>query len=99
MGSPGYKKLPTRAFLKRAPLLLLDEPTANLDALTERSILHAIHSLIVAKATGVSMSTIYELERGHRLSKLSRGKILDGSSKHLGREVNADEIDEFSNHK
>jgi transcriptional regulator with XRE-family HTH domain len=53
----------------------------------------------VADISNVSMSTVYELERGKRISKLSRGKILDGLSKHLGREVEREEIDEFTERK
>jgi thiol reductant ABC exporter CydD subunit len=34
-----------RAFLRRAPLLLLDEPTANLDGQTEEEVLNAIRRL------------------------------------------------------
>jgi ATP-binding cassette subfamily C protein CydD/ATP-binding cassette subfamily C protein CydCD len=38
-----------RAFLRDAPLILLDEPTANLDAETERGILDAIRRLAVGR--------------------------------------------------
>jgi ATP-binding cassette, subfamily C, bacterial CydD len=38
-----------RAFLRDAPLVLLDEPTANLDAETERGILDAIRRLAVGR--------------------------------------------------
>jgi transcriptional regulator with XRE-family HTH domain len=43
----------------------------------------------------VGMSTIQRAERGERISRLMRARILDGLSKHLGRQVTKDEIDEF----
>lgn len=62
-----------RAFLKDAPLLILDEATANLDAITEQDILHAIHALrqgrttliITHRLTGLAMvDEIIVLEQG-----------------------------------
>lgn len=43
----------------------------------------------------VGMSTIQRAERGERISRLMRARILDGLSKHLGRQVTKGEIDEF----
>ena len=43
----------------------------------------------------VGVSTIQRAERGERISRLMRARILDGLSKHLGRPVTKDEIDEF----
>jgi thiol reductant ABC exporter CydC subunit len=40
-----------RALLSAAPLLLLDEPTAHLDALTEREVMAAIHAAGEGRAT------------------------------------------------
>jgi ABC-type multidrug transport system fused ATPase/permease subunit len=40
-----------RALLKDAPLLILDEPTANLDTLTERQLLDVLYPLMVARTT------------------------------------------------
>jgi len=43
----------------------------------------------------VGMSTIQRAERGERISRLMRARILDGLSKHLVKQVTKDEIDEF----
>ena len=38
-----------RAFVRHAPLLLLDEPTASLDAGTEADVLAAVRRLVVGR--------------------------------------------------
>ena len=43
----------------------------------------------------VSVSTIQRAEEGKSINRLMRARILDGLSKHLGREVTREEIDEF----
>jgi hypothetical protein len=43
----------------------------------------------------VGMSTIQRAEKGERISRLMRARLLDGLTKHLGRQVTKDEIDEF----
>ncbi len=45
--------------------------------------------------SGVSISTIQRAEEGEFIGKLKRAQLLEGLSKHLGREVSRDEIDEF----
>ncbi len=44
----------------------------------------------------VSVSTIQRAEEGQSITRLMRARILDGLSKHIGRTVTRDEIDEFS---
>ena len=43
----------------------------------------------------VSVSSIQRAEEGQSISRLSQSRILKGLSKHLGREVRREEIDEF----
>jgi len=45
--------------------------------------------------SGVSISTIQRAEEGEPIGRLKRAQILEGLSKHLGREVTREEIDEF----
>jgi DNA-binding XRE family transcriptional regulator len=49
----------------------------------------------LANLAEVSESTIYQIEAGRSFSKLTRGKVLAGLSKHLKRQVDKREIDEF----
>ena len=44
----------------------------------------------------VSVSTIQRAEEGKSITRLMRALLLDGLSKHLGRTVTRDDIDEFS---
>jgi len=71
-----------RAFLKRAPLLLLDEPTANLDALTERSLLHAIRSLIQGHTTIMITHRLAGLDMADEILVLQAGKIKERGKHH-----------------
>ena len=49
----------------------------------------------ISNLSGVSISTIQRAEEGQPISRLMRARLLEGFSKHLGREVKRDEIDEF----
>jgi ABC-type multidrug transport system fused ATPase/permease subunit len=55
-----------RAFLKAAPILVLDEPTASLDALSEAHVLEAVRRLRAGRTTLViahRLSTVREADR------------------------------------
>src|SRR5262249_42442615 len=52
-----------RAFLKDAPILVLDEPTSSVDNDTESLIMEALDRLMVGRATfviGPGLSTLYD---------------------------------------
>ena len=42
------------AFLRNAPVLLLDEPTANLDGQTEEAVLTAVRTLMVGRTVVIA---------------------------------------------
>lgn len=76
-----------RALLRRAPLLVLDEPTANLDPLVERKILEAVINLkgctillITHRLTGMeAMDEILVLNRGRVVERGRHHELLQAS--------------------
>ncbi len=66
-----------RAVLKDVPLLLLDEPTANLDPLTERAILNTIFTALPGRTTLLITHRLPGLERAHTILVLQRGRIVE----------------------
>lgn len=66
-----------RAFLKNAPILILDEATANLDAVTERDVMHAVHSLMQGRTTLIITHRLVGLEAVDAIVVLNQGKIVE----------------------
>ena len=64
-----------RAFLKDAPLLLLDEPTAGLDAENERLVLEAIERLTVGRTVLTVTHRLENIARAARIMVISDGRI------------------------
>ena len=51
-----------RALLRAAPILILDEATANLDTLTERAVLEAIETLMAGRTALIITHRLVGLE-------------------------------------
>ena len=66
-----------RALLKEAPVLLLDEPTANLDALTERAILGTLDAAMEHRATLLITHRLIALEQFDEIIVLRAGRVIE----------------------
>jgi ATP-binding cassette, subfamily C, bacterial CydC len=66
-----------RTLLKDAPLLVLDEPTANLDPVTERGLLDAVYGLMRDRATPVITHRLVRMEEMDEILVLDAGRIVE----------------------
>jgi len=64
-----------RALLKDAPLLVLDEATANLDPMTEHTLLDALDMLMQGRTTLVITHRLVRMERMDEILVLDEGSI------------------------
>jgi thiol reductant ABC exporter CydC subunit len=66
-----------RALLKDAPILLLDEPTANLDALTGREVMRALQDLMAGRTSLLITHRLMGLEAADEVLVLAAGRIVE----------------------
>jgi len=64
-----------RAFLSRAPILILDEPTSALDGVTERYVLDALAALRTHRTTFVIAHRLSTVRGADRIVVLDGGRI------------------------
>ncbi len=66
-----------RALLQDAPLLLLDEPTAHLDTVTERQVLAAIETLMAGRTTLRISHRLVGMEAMDEILVLQAGRVVE----------------------
>jgi ABC-type multidrug transport system fused ATPase/permease subunit len=65
-----------RAFLKNAPILILDEPTASLDALTEARVLDAVRRLRAGRTTFVIAHRLSTVREADKILVMDAGRVV-----------------------
>ncbi len=71
-----------RAFLKDAPILLLDEPTEGLDAASERAVLDGLATLMRGRTTLLITHRPQALAGMDRVIRLDRGRVRTREDRH-----------------
>lgn len=66
-----------RAFLKDAPLLILDEPTSAVDSRTETSLLVALERLMAGRITFVIAHRLSTIRKADTVLVVDRGRIVE----------------------
>lgn len=69
-----------RALLKNSPILILDEPTVGLDAVTELEVMEAIKAAMAGRTTILITHRLIGLETMDDIIVLDRGKIAERGS-------------------
>jgi ABC-type multidrug transport system fused ATPase/permease subunit len=65
-----------RAFLKDAPILILDEPVAALDAVSEELVIDSLHSLRKGRTTFVIAHRLSTVRAANRILVMDNGRIV-----------------------
>jgi ATP-binding cassette subfamily B protein len=66
-----------RAFLKDAPILILDEPTSSVDSKTEAVILEALQRLMVGRTTIMVAHRLSTIRHADRILVVSHGQLVE----------------------
>jgi ABC-type multidrug transport system fused ATPase/permease subunit len=71
-----------RAFLKDAPILILDEPTSSIDSRTEAVILDALDQLMVGRTTFLIAHRLSTVRRADLILVMDRGRLVEQGTHH-----------------
>lgn len=87
-----------RAILKNAPILILDEATANLDSITERRVLLSLQALMKNRTSLVITHRLIGLENMDQILVLQGGKIIE-RGKHINLASSGGVFQEMLHHQ
>ena len=71
-----------RAFLKNAPILILDEPTSSIDSKTESVILDALDRLMVGRTTFMIAHRLSTIRRADLILVMDHGCLVESGTHH-----------------
>lgn len=66
-----------RAFLKDTPIVILDEPTVNLDTIAEKLVLQAIRGLREGRASLMVTHNLVEMDMADEILVINEGRIVE----------------------
>jgi ABC-type multidrug transport system fused ATPase/permease subunit len=66
-----------RAFLKNAPILILDEPTSSIDSRTEAAILDALDQLMIGRTTFMIAHRLSTIRHADLIVTLDNGRLVE----------------------
>lgn len=66
-----------RAYLRDAPMLILDEPTSSLDPLQERVLLECIHDLVYGRTTLLIAHRLNTVQQASNIIVLDSGRVVE----------------------
>src|SRR5207344_2737962 len=66
-----------RAFLKNAPILILDEPTSSIDSRTEAVILDALDRLMIGRTTFMIAHRLSTVRNANLIVALDHGRMVE----------------------
>ena len=88
-----------RAFIRRAPILILDEPTTGLDAESARSVVDALRSLMRGKSTIVISHDLGLIRCADRVLVIADGRIVESGEHEQLIKLGGSYADLFTSHE
>ncbi len=82
-----------RAFLKEAPVLILDEPTSSVDLETEAAIIRSMERLTVGRTTFIIAHRLTTLRDCDVLFRIDRGILREAATAEYTAPANIDHSD------